>query len=78
MQVKDSPDAIVCADVNDTIQFLECTLFQLAGLHVILKVVIIERKTYAIQSQGLEEFSICIREEIFKKLLRNCYFKCSA
>lgn len=55
--------------VNDSVQMLEAFLFQYAGVHIVLKVSIVERQPQTVDAEALAELGIFFREKILEKLV---------
>lgn len=69
MKIEDGVDAVLRTDVDDTIQVLETRLLEDAGVHVILKVTVVESNTDAVQTKALEEFGIGVLEEVLQEFI---------
>jgi len=65
VHIKDCVDPMLCTDVYYAIEVLEPLGLQDAWVHIILEVLVINGDPNAIQSEGLEEHSIILLEEVF-------------
>lgn len=51
VEIQDRPNTLPCTKFDDTIKMLEAFLFEYAGIHVVLKVMVVERQSDTIETQ---------------------------
>jgi hypothetical protein len=68
MQVNDSVDAILGAEVNDAVKMLQPLLLEDTGVHVVFKVAVVDGEANAIEPKRSEELGILLGEEVLEEL----------
>jgi urease accessory protein UreE len=68
MQINNSINPILGAQVNHPIEVLESLGLEHPRVHVVLKVSVVDRQADAVQSERGEELGIRLREEVLEEL----------
>lgn len=56
-------------NLNRPVKMLEALLLDDKGIHVILKVMVVERQAKAVEAQRRKELAVLVREEVLEELV---------
>lgn len=68
MQVNNCVDAVIGTEVNDAVEMFKTLLFEDTGIHVILKMTVVDWQANAVQTKRSEELGILLGKEVLEEL----------